>query len=193
MKTTNKILSLACATALFASPVFADNTDTATVTVNGEVIANLEITEATGTVTMPDITRGLTGETVPATVSMVCSASGVITSVTYSTGASPFAHGDTSSTIIEAASVNKTGGAGQTGACALFNITGQSGYSYLVDDSTTVTQPTDTDITFTPACLPTGGVIGTDDTIGCGADLSVAADATAATYTGTFDLVVTYD
>ena len=205
MKTTTKILSLACATALFASPVFADNNDQKTVNVTGKVVASLTL-GTTVDVVMPDLVTPDTGETT--SVNLACNNTGAGT-VTYdANGGNPFAHGTAAATAVDGASLNgATGGPGNaTGTCGSVAVSGEANFHYTLVTTMTDTTSDVTDVTMTAAscrsasddATGTGTLSGSgSDTIYCGA--TVQADGTTAppaagNYSSlTFTVDVVYD
>ncbi len=209
MKTTTKILSLACASALFASPVFADNTDSQTVNVGGTVVAALELTNGTNTaIVMPDVVLPASGES-NAVVTLTCSNTGAGT-VSYS-GANdnPFASGNPTSTIVEPSSSNAdsslTPTANPTGTCADIVVTGENSFNYMISTAVTTATPTTngTGITLSaPVCTSAsdndsvfGSISATGtDTIYCGATITVDDTASAGDYSGAvLTATVVYD
>jgi hypothetical protein len=183
MKTTNKILSLACATALFASPAFADNNDQATVNVSGKVVASLTLGTPVDVV-MPDVVTPDTGEMT--TVDLSCDNAGAGT-VTYdANGGNPFAHGTAAATAVDAASLNKTPG-DETGTCGSVAVSGEPNFHYTLATTMTDTTSDVTDVTMTGAScrsasddatgtgtLSSGG----SDTVYCGAAVQLDGTTT---------------
>lgn len=200
MKKTS--LALAGLALFCAGPAFADNTDTATVTVNGTIVAALTVSN--GTLTMPHIVKpkaaltagggGPTGGT--STVLVTCDSAGVAT-ITYGAGANPYADGTAGNTAVQVGSANIANG-GSTATCANLTVTGQSGYFFLTNvGSGTISSPAAgvtmpaTSCSSTSSTVLTGGSV----SIYCGAQINVTTAFVAAsgTYTGTFPVTVTYD
>lgn len=193
------LIALAIASALATVPVLADNNDTKTVTVGGEVVASLTL-GATTNVTMPDVVQPDTGEST--FVTLDCSNTAVQT-VTYDAlGGNPFADGTAANTAVMAGSANKVPG-NETGTCGNVAVAGKSGFYYTI--STTVTTASGgTGITLSaPTCrsknndsLTQGLLTGGTDNVYCGATITVADTAAAASYTAAnagFRLDVVYD
>jgi hypothetical protein len=196
------IAFVGAAALLFAHAAFADNTDEATITVQGHVVAPLEITQTTAAVTMPDLVIPAAGE--PNTgVILNCDASSDASNVVeYTNNGNPFADGIASSQNPQAGSANAgLAGAGATGQCAQLEVTGESDYN-LVLSIANITNPTTPGIALTPRCTDEIGQIfgsavsltlsGTDLTVRCGGTVSAASSAVDYT-DGSYTVVVTYD
>ena len=189
--------------ALISAPAFADNTDTQTVNVSGTIIAPLTITGTT-TLTMPHIVKptatlssgGASPSTGTGTVQVACSSGGV-TTVTYSAGVNPFAHGASGAPAVDTNSANRVPATavGYTGICAGVTVTGQSGYFFLTVAGAGTSPTTGVTIPATacsPAAANTVLTSGTA-TVYCGATVQVTSSASTGAYTGTFPVTVTYD
>lgn len=190
--------------ALAGLPALADNTDTKTVTVSGQVVAALELAKVTDMI-LPRLALPATGEN-PTTVNLVCGgASNVDGSVSYTENGNPFAHGLTSNTSPNASSQNATIGAstGATGQCAELTVTGESGYYFAVSASATTATTTNNAVISGAACYSGSAtplalgvqLSGTSKTIRCGAMLTATAGTTTAGSfsNGVVTVQVTYD
>lgn len=125
-----KLLLASFVATLATATVNADNTDTATMTVNGKVIAALTVTADTATpLTFPDIVSPESGEGA-ATIVNLCDDSGIVSS-TYSANANPFI-GTAAKDSAKVVSGNNTGVSGATsvGTCGKMIVTGEVGYSF---------------------------------------------------------------
>jgi hypothetical protein len=197
-------LGLAGAALLCATPALADNTDTATVTVSGAIVAPLTITQTTA-LTMPHIARPTSGTTAggpgtalsggSGTVTVACSTGSAV--VSYSAGVNPFAAGTAGATAVASGSTNKTApSANFTGTCAALLVNGETGYSFLTTPgSGTVTgSPTGVSITATTCSSTASTAIASGGTtIHCGATVEVTSASTVTSYAGSFPVTVTYD
>lgn len=197
MKKTSFVLAglaLICAT-----PAFADNTDTATVTVNGTIVSALTI--ANGTLVMPNVvkpkaalTAGGAGPTAgTSTVAVTCDTAGVAT-IAYGAGANPYAHGVAAASTVSGSSANVANG-GSTATCAPMVVTGQSGYFFLTTTGAGTGFPAGVSATATTCSPGTGNTVLTAGTatIYCGAAIAVTTAAATGAYSGSFPVTVTYD
>jgi hypothetical protein len=196
-------LAVAGAVVLLTAPAFADNTDEATITVQGHVVAPLEIAVINGTVTMPDVVLPAAGEPI-SIVWVTCSTSNdASNNVFYSNNGNPFADGVASNFEPQTGSANAgIAGAAATGTCAEFVVTGESDYNFSIDIAS-LTSPTTPGVTITNArctsetalniSVPqTFALSGTDHTFRCAAGVKVASNAVDYT-DGSYTVVVTYD
>lgn len=205
-----KRLAVAFAALLAATPALADNTDTATVTVSGQIVANLEITSTTA-LTMPHLVARGDGST-DTSVTVQCGANNAGNTVSYSGNGSPFAGGNTSATAgVDANSDNKSiVGANSTGTCAVVTVTGEANYNFNVTTGNVVSPNDLAGLTLSaPTCSTSAGALITQGagatatavnlgagttTIRCGATITAGATSLAGNYTnGSFDVTVTYD
>jgi len=175
----------AAAMATVSWQALADNTDAETVTVNGIVIASLEITGSTplefGAVARPNGT--------PPDVTT----SAVISITNQSTGAFAVSYAN-----------NAAGGSGNPGSSNSTNIgpapapaevtvTGEAGYAVAVTTSPAIVLlSNDASVSIAP---PTGSITlsGGADTIYLGGQMSVTTAASNGAGTGTVNVTVTYD
>lgn len=171
--------------------VMADNNDTATATINGEVIASLEV-GITNHLTLPDLVFPDAGETT--SVELTCPSNAVLYD---SNGGNPFANGDLSETGVHTGSANKTPG-NFAGVCANIAVSGEREYHYVVTTSTLVLPNTgisldsincgsDSNFTIVPVAFFALG------TFSCGGKIIVDDTASAGTYNGSFEVAVVYD
>ncbi len=167
------------------------DTNVATANVQGRVIADLTLTVNNG-VDVPDVVVPDSGNT--SIVTLSCDASGIPT-ITYSSGANPFAHGSAEATTVSASSLN-LGPGDATGTCGNITVTGEPNFVYLI----TNTNFTDTDsgsgVTLTGKyCNSDGTLDGSGlDTIYCGAQLTVSDSATpGAAGSMSYEVTVVYD
>ena len=190
-----KSLAFAGLALICATPALADNTDTKSVTVSGNIIAPLTLALDVPTLTMPTIVKPISGGA-DNTLAFTCGDTGA-KSYVYSAGATPFAHG-LGGTGVHASSANIGVSGAQTGTCAELTASGQQNYFFL----TTVSAPAATAqgaavVVNSANCnTVTNGstVIGATGTkIYCGASVTVTGAATATTYASSFDVTVTYD
>jgi hypothetical protein len=186
-------------------PALADNTDTATVTVSGAIVAPLVATVDNG-LTLPHIVKpkatlanaaaSPSGGT--STLGYSCSAAGVGT-IAYGPGANPFAGG------VAAAATPAVGGsnavlvgpatAAVTGTCAKLTVTGESGYAFLTTIGMPGAPAGGVTVTATNCSSTTAATVlaaGTA-TVYCGANISVSTAAVAGTFSNSFPVTVTYD
>lgn len=213
MKKTS--LALAGLALFCAGPAFADNTDTATVTVNGTIVAPLTISN--GTFVFPNLVKATAtltkgGASVSGgstSVKVTCGASDAANSVDYGAGSNPFAAGNSAAVtgVVGGAFSGANQGlvalAARTGTCATLTVGGQSTYHYIATQPAIASNAgyTISDVN----CKSDAGtavvfgttslVIGTDNALQCGA--KVAADTTVtagpAQAAGSFTVTVTYD
>lgn len=188
--------------ALITCPALADNNDTATVNVTGNIVASLEI----GTVvdlTMPDVVAPH-AEAV-ATVTLECDNAGASATRTYTGNSNPFADGSAAAANPAAGSAN-AGVGDAVGVCGQVPISGEGSFNYQVafGGFTTVGNVSVTAANCTSANDGTSTVLSTGDTaildgggadtLYCGATVQVAsAQTAAAAYSVAFDVTVTYD
>lgn len=190
-----KSLAFAGLALICATPALADNTDTQTVTVSGNIVAPLTLA-VDNNLTMATIVRPKTGGA-DNTLAMTCASA--TPSYVYSAGATPFAAGSTSETGIAVGSKNLVtpAPAATAGTCAKLTVSGQTGYFHQTS-STTPTLSTGSGVTFTASNCSRGATgvaitgVAASDAIYCGASISVT-DLATATYTGSFSVTVTYD
>lgn len=203
IKMTHKsAIALAVTTALWGSLAIADNNDTATATVTGEVIASLEIAN-TNDMIIPTVVRPDAGE--DTTVGITCDNAGVTTVLYDALGGNPYADGDLAATGVAVGSKNNTESEGNhTGTCAKFAVTGQADYHYnLVGTTVITTAALGGGLTLSGLnCMALSGSAtdgtlsgtGTSDVF-CGATVTVDEAATTGAYTnvGLITVGVVYD
>jgi hypothetical protein len=190
----NKKYILAMGIFAFSSGLIADNNDSATATVSGEVIKSLTVVlDGNGTLELPDVVLPDNGETT--SVELTCPSN----TVTYdSNGGNPFADGDSAITTVESGSANK--GVGNFGGtCVDAVVFGQGGYYFTVNK--TITSATSkTGVTLSAINCNSGngssmlGAVTGLKVISCGGKVIVDDSATTAgSYSGSFELAVVYD
>ena len=183
----------------------ADNTDNKSLTVNGAIVAPLNLS-ITNNLTMPDLVRPV-GSEATAQVKLICGAvSDAGNTILYVPNSNPFAHGTANSTAISGSSAN-VAVAHSTGVCANLVVGGDSNY-FFVASIGTITQPTATGVTISgiectfpdSTTFQQGGIqaqsrlSGGSASIRCGGTVRATTSTTAASYNdGSFAVTVTYD
>lgn len=181
-----KLAYLLGATALVATPVLADNTDSAKVTVTGAVVAALEIT-STSDVEMPDLVAA--GGDAPTTVTVSCDSAGVAT-ISYGPNSSPDesdpGNGNNGNNSADCGVVQVSGEADFTYSIA---ATGADAAETLADDVTLIDQ-----VCTSTEDLTNKGLIGANgtDTLYCGGTVE-SAGANTGSYELAMTVTVTYD
>lgn len=205
MKNLLTLSCISCAVALATVPAFADNSDSASVAVNGTVIAALSISGATD-VTMPDLVASDGTSTTVARLS--CNDSGT-SSLSYGGGGNPFTDGDNQIGVsADSANITATG-ANSTGTCGSLTVTGAPNYSYAMAVGFEARNSADVQGLFlvNASCVNGGGNVDASrpahtttlgsgtDTIYCGVQLqSSGADAGVGAYDDLrFTVTVVYD
>jgi hypothetical protein len=193
----NKKYILAIGMLACSSGLIADNNDSATATVSGEVIRSLQLIKQDD-LTLPDLVLPDSGETT--SVNLACSGSPV---VSYgSNGGNPFVNGDVDETAIDNHSKNKLVGEHE-GTCAIIDVGGEPSYHYSVSPITTSQLATGITLTSinchstnsTPFVLAAGfGGMGTDR-IRCGGAIEITENASVSSYSSTdaLSITVVYD
>jgi len=188
-----KALLTAGIAAMIATPALADNTDTQQVTVNGTVIASLEVAPTTANseiIQMPTLV--LAGATADGN-------SDTSVELTCINGAEAAVYGTNSNPNPSAAGGNAS--LVSTAACADLNVTGEDGYAVALTFGTVAAGTALTGVTVSdPECydataVATSITLGTGPTtISCGATVTSAVDNTATgAYSATFDVTATYE
>ncbi len=199
-----KLVLAASVLALSTSAAMADNTDQATISVGGTIIASLTATNA-GDITMPDLVSPDAAGTATS-VEITCQNNSTTPSlVTYGgNGGNPFADGFTGETAVAAGSQN-SGVGNDIGTCGVLNITGESGFFYQASAAVTTAATTVANVQVASAsCADEGGATigggtiqangGDGDTLFCGATVEATDAATAGAYTdGVITVTVIYD
>jgi hypothetical protein len=184
---------------------WADNTDQETVTVNGQIVAALELTVANNLV-MPHIVKPTSPEP-QGQVTLTCDPlADTSNGVSYTNRSNPFADGN--STLAaqgpQSGSSNiGVAGANSTGTCATINVSGQPNYFAVV----TIGAPTGNGgginfsaISCNDALNNTVGngseieLVSGSLAVRCGGTVSVSSAASTGIYSGrSFQFAVTYD
>ena len=172
--------------------IVADNNDTATATVNGEVIASLAVAVSNNLI-LPDLVLPDAGEAT--TVELTCPS----TVVYDGNGGNPFAHGDSAETEVHSSSASKSALASvkHTGTCAGIAVQGEQAYHYVITASTLLMPNagiTLNSINCSSANNFTlGAAFGGSDIVNCGGKITVNDTASVGTYNGSFQVAVVYD
>lgn len=199
-----KILLISSIAALLAtSSTYADNTDNATMSATGKIVAALAIAEdATTKLIMPDLTVPTGAEPVT-TVKVGCAADGTATVAYGGNGGNPFANGVTGATAVDTTqSANVAGSVGtHAGTCGKFNVTGEGAYNFEISTAATTGATggvTVTNVNCNGAAddtASTATLSGGALSIYCGATISAAVGATvgALSIADAGTITVTYD
>ena len=207
-----KSLAFAGLALICATPVLADNTDQATVTVSGAIVAPLTIT-STGTLKMPHLVAPNASDPVATTtVTVTCGDGDANNTIAYTNNGNPFAKGSAGAGSYDTGSANygigSAGGIKATGECAALTVNGQTDYFFATVAAVGTTTVNNGVTLSDPAChwkngaamqLAGGAGAATNTKIGatgtvlrCGAKVSAAIGATD--YSGQqFTVTVTYD
>ena len=141
MKNRLTLTCLSCAVVAASVPAFAANSDSGVVSINGKIVAALNITNTTA-MTMPDLV-GPSGVTPQTGVIMTCDDSGVPT-LSYTPGANPFANGVAAAATVSSSSANVLAGVGNSSpTCGTVTITGEPDFSYVTTLAKTLTDSQD--------------------------------------------------
>lgn len=193
-----KLLITTAISLAISGNAFADNTDTQTVTVSGNVIK--ELTVEAPDIIMPDVVKPGAGEAVT-TVDLDCTANseeGMV--VSYTGKGNPFAAGNAGGTAVSQSSKNLSAGdAGmgdETGDCGIANVSGQPFFAYKIDTTTLGTTPTNNGVTLkSVTCTSENNALDDtgSETLYCGAKVEVASSAGEDYEIASAQLTVTYD